>query len=91
MTNSGVSTVAKYFEEQQVKDIRLIGYDFLEDNNLHLKNKIIDLLICQKPQEQGYRGVMGLYNHLVLNTPIEKEQFMPIDIITRENYQYYSN
>ncbi len=91
VTNSRVSTVAKYFEEYQVKDIKLIGYDFLEDNILHLKNKTIDFLICQKPQEQGYRGVMSLYNHLVLNTPIEKEQFMPIDIITRENYQYYSN
>jgi len=34
---------------------------------------------------------MSLYYHLVLNTAIEKEQFMPIDIITKENYQYYSN
>lgn len=91
VTNSRVSTVAKYFEEHQIKGVKLIGYDFLEDNILHLKNKTIDFLICQKPQEQGYRGVMSLYDYLVLNTNIEKEQFMPIDIITRENYQYYSN
>ena len=91
VTNSRVSTVAKYFEENNIKDIKLIGYDFLEDNINYLKNKTIDFLVCQKPQEQGYRGLMNLYYHLVLNTTIEKEQFMPIDIITKENYQYYSN
>ena len=91
VTNSRVSTVAKYFEEHKVKGIKLIGYDFLADNIHYLKNKTIDFLICQKPQEQGYKGVMSLYDHLVLHTPIEKEQFMPIDIITRENFQYYSN
>lgn len=91
VTNSRVSTVAKYFEENNIKDIKLIGYDFLEDNIYYLKNKTIDFLVCQKPQEQGYRGIMSLYNHLVLHSAIEKEQFMPIDIITKENYQYYSN
>ena len=91
VTNSRVATVAKYFEEHKIKNIKLIGYDFLEDNINYLKSKTIDFLICQKPQEQGYRGLMSLYNHLVLNTSIDKEQFMPIDIITRENYQYYSN
>jgi len=91
VTNSRVSTVAKYFEEHKISGVKLIGYDFLEDNIHYLKNKTIDFLICQKPQEQGYRGLMSLYYHLVLNTTIEKEQFMPIDIITKENYQYYSN
>ncbi|MDQ8003556.1 MAG: LacI family DNA-binding transcriptional regulator [Pedobacter sp.] len=91
VTNSRVSTVARYFEENKIKDIKLIGYDFLEDNINYLKNKTIDFLICQKPQEQGYRGLMSLYYHLVLHSNIEKEQFMPIDIITKENYLYYSN
>lgn len=91
VTNSRVATVAKYLERHNITGVKLIGYDFLEDNIHYLKNKTIDFLICQKPQEQGYRGLMSLYYHLVLNTNIEKEQFMPIDIITKENYQYYSN
>ncbi|WP_343532589.1 LacI family DNA-binding transcriptional regulator [Pedobacter sp.] len=91
VTNSRVATVARYFDENKIEGIKLIGYDFLEDNIHYLKNKTIDFLICQKPQEQGYKGVMSLYDHLVLNANIEKEQFMPIDIITRENFQYYSN
>jgi LacI family transcriptional regulator len=91
VTNSRVATVAKYIEEEKIKGVKLIGYDFLEDNIQYLQNRTIDFLICQKPQEQGYKGIMSLYNHFVTNNSIDKEQFMPIDIITRENYQYYSN
>jgi len=34
---------------------------------------------------------MTLYNYLVHSTTIEREQFMPIDILTVENYVYYKN
>lgn len=91
VTNSRVSAVARYIAENRIDGIRLIGYDFLEENIEYLKNRVIDFLICQKPREQGYRGLMSLYHHLVLNVPVEKEQYMPIDIVTRENYQYYNN
>lgn len=91
VSNSRVFTIAKYFEEQGIRDVKLIGYDFLPQNIEYLQKNIIDFLICQKPQEQGYKGIISLYQHLVLQTGIEKEQFMPIDIITAENYQYYRN
>lgn len=91
VTNSRVSAVARYLEENNMSGIKLIGYDFLEENIHYLKSSVIDFLICQKPREQGYRGLMSLYQHLALNLPVEKEQYMPIDIVTRENYQYYNN
>ena len=82
VTNSRVLSVARFL---------LMGYDFLEANVDFLKKNIIDFLICQKPQEQAYRGLMTLYNKLVLSLEIEKTVFMPIDIITRENYAFYNN
>jgi len=91
VTNSRVSAIARYLEESNQKYIKLIGYDFLEANIEYLKKGSIDFLICQKPQEQGYKGIMALYSHLVHSVPVEKEQFMPIDIITKENYIYYKN
>ena len=91
VTNSRVFSVARFLKESGTKDILLIGYDFLEENIEHLKNQVIDFLICQKPQEQGYKGVMALFQHLILNVPIDKTYFMPIDIITKENYSFYRN
>jgi LacI family transcriptional regulator len=56
-----------------------------------LKDGDIDFLICQKPGEQAYKGIMSLYQHIVLNSGADRMQFMPIDIITKENYQFYKN
>jgi LacI family transcriptional regulator len=91
VTNSRVLSVARYLEENGLEDILLMGFDFLEENVKYLQKNIIDFLICQKPQEQAYRGVFALYNKLVLEVDVEKVTFMPIDIITRENYKYYNN
>lgn len=91
VTSSRVRYVARYLETAGKGDILVMGYDFLPDNVAWLQKGMIDFLICQKPQEQAYRGIMTLYQHLVLGAPVEKEYFMPIDIITRENYMYYKN
>jgi LacI family transcriptional regulator len=91
VTNSRVLSVARYLEEAKLNDYLLMGYDFLDDNVEFLKKNIIDFLICQKPQEQGYRGMIALYNKMVLSLNVDKTTFMPIDIITRENYKFYNN
>ena len=91
VTNSRVSIVAKYLESAGLGDIILLGYDFINENVNYLKKGTIDFLICEKPQEQGYRGIMALFQHLVFSKPMEKRYFMPIDIITKENYQFYRN
>lgn len=90
VTNSRVSGVAHYLEKID-KNVILIGYDYLEENINYLKKDVIDFLICQKPIEQAYKGVMALYQHLAFSTPVEKIHFMPIDIITKENYSFYKN
>lgn len=91
VTNSRVSSVAHYLEEEKIENIKLIGFDFLTENIEYLKKQTIDFLICQKPIEQGYRGIMALYTHFVHASPIEKVYHMPIDIITKENHQFYRN
>lgn len=91
VTNSRVFSVARFLEKRGLDDILLIGYDFIEENIEYLKSGRINFLICQKPEEQGYRGVMALYHHLILKIPIGSIDYMPIDIITKENYEFYKN
>ncbi|HEY4153984.1 MAG TPA: substrate-binding domain-containing protein [Puia sp.] len=91
VTNSRVSVLARYLEKAGLNDMLLLGYDFVKDNVTYLKKGVIDFLICEKPQEQGYRGIMTLFQHLVFSSPIEKKYLMPIDIITKENCQFYRN
>ena len=91
VTNSRVFYVAKYLVEKNIKNIALVGYDFIEKNLNYLNQGVIDFLICQKPKAQGYRGVMTLYNKLVRNEEVKKTHYMSIDIITKENYKFYKN
>ncbi|WP_017260077.1 LacI family DNA-binding transcriptional regulator [Pedobacter arcticus] len=89
VTNSRVSSVAKYIQEHKLQHLLLLGFDFLPQNIDFLKKNVIDFLICQKPQEQGYKAIIALYNKLVHNINTEKINFMPIDIISRENFMFY--
>ncbi|MFW5821577.1 MAG: substrate-binding domain-containing protein [Bacteroidota bacterium] len=89
VTNSRVYRVADFLEKQNIRNISLLGYDLLPQNVEALKKGTIDFLISQKPEQQGYMGIITLFNKLVLQKNIEKSQYIPIDIITRENIDYY--
>src|SRR5690606_2837246 len=91
VTNSRVFTVAKYFEKNNIRGIKLVGYDYLRQNLQYVENDIIDFLICQKPIEQGYQALLTLYDYFINQSSVDKIQFMPIDIITKENYRFYKN
>src|SRR5690606_22355087 len=89
VTNSRAFSVARYLDEYKNKNVHLIGYDFLKQNVEYFNKGIINFLICHIPEEQGYKGIMSLYHHLALSLPVERIYFMPIDIITKENQEFY--
>lgn len=91
VTNSRVSTVAKYLKKNEGSSPILIGFDYTKENLSFLKEGSIDFLICQKPREQGYKGIIALYQFIVHAKNAEKNNFMPIDIITTENCDFYVN
>ena len=83
--NSRVYIVAKFIKENKLKDIRVIGYELLKQNLEYLNNGIIDFLIHQKPEEQGYMGINHLYKKSVLKEHVEDLHYMPLEIIVQEN------
>ena len=91
VTNSRVNTVASFLKNSHRTSVSLIGYDFVQDNVKYLENNVIDFLICHRPEDQAYRGVMALYQKLVMNAAVSKLNYMPIDIVTKENYEFYQN
>ncbi len=91
VTNSRVGSVAGFLEKYNIKNRLVVGYDLIEENIRFLKKGWIDFLICHRPVEQGYRGMMSLYQHLVRDAEVAKTYYMPIDIVSRENCDYYRN
>lgn len=90
VTNALTFLVASYIESNNSQNrIRIIGYDLIKENVAYLKNSVIDFLISQSPVTQGYQGIQLLYRKLVLNQDIDDKIMMPIDIVTKENIEFY--
>lgn len=84
--NSRAYIVAGFLAQQNIKGIRIIGYDLLKENITYLNSGVIDFLINQKPEEQGYTGINYLYKKIILHENLNENHFMPLDIIVKENY-----
>ena len=91
VTNSRVGSVAEYLEKSGRQQVFMVGYDYLDDNIAFLKKGLINFLICHKPIEQGHKGIVHLYQSIVHNTHVQKDYFMPIDIVSKGNFNLYSN
>lgn len=88
--NSRVSVIASYFRKRKIKDVRLIGIDLTEDNVKEVNNGCVDFLLGQRPEQQGYMAIKLLIQYLIYGSKVQIENYMPLDIITRENLDLYS-
>lgn len=88
VTSSKVYRVARLLEKIGKSQIRIVGYDLIPKNTTYLKKDLIDFLINQRPEEQGYKALYALFDHLVSRKTVEGMNLTPIDIITKENIDY---
>ena len=83
-----MESVPEFIKKNGIKGIKIVGYDLLEKNVAYLNHGIIDFLINQNPEHQGYLGVNYLYKKLMLKEEIPFENQMPLEIIVKENCIY---
>lgn len=89
--NSKVYLLAKHFKAINQSKIILIGYDLLKSNVQYLKEGVINCLIAQRPDKQAYFSVRDMCKELIFNQKIKKVNFVPIDILLKENIEDYLN
>jgi LacI family transcriptional regulator len=89
VTNSQVYYLGRILEQLERLNIRVIGHDLINENISFLRKGIIDFLICQRPEEQGYSAIITLFENIVLKKDVKNENYTSIDIITKENLDYY--
>lgn len=89
--NSTCHVLANYLKVRNRKLTYLVGYDLIEKNKVLLKEGYIDLLIGQRPELQGYRALKVITDKLLLNLQAERVNYMPIDLLIKENIDYYQN
>lgn len=90
VTNSKVNLVAGFFDLFNNRP-KIIGYDLIPKNIDLLLHSKIDFLLNQKPESQGYVATNLLFDQIVRKEKVKKDNYTSIDIITRENIEYYSS
>jgi LacI family transcriptional regulator len=89
--NSKVYRIARHLEALNHTNVRLIGYDLLDQNVVHLQQGIITCLIAQRPDKQAYFSVRDMCRQLIFKQEINKINYVPIDLLLKENIEYYMN
>jgi LacI family transcriptional regulator len=89
--NSSCHILANYLKVRDFGKIYVVGYDLIEKNRALLKEGIIKLLICQRPESQGFNAIKALTSKIILGIDPEKINFMPIDLLIKQNVDYYKD
>ena len=89
--NSKVHRLAKLLVDLKQDNLKLIGYDLLKQNVEYLKSGVINVLIAQRPDKQSYSTVRDMCKQLIYKQGVKKINYMPIDILMKENIDDYMN
>jgi LacI family transcriptional regulator len=86
ITNCMAHRVAEAVKRQKIRrPFFLVGYDLIPKNRELLREGGIDVIISQRPEEQGRQALLYLYRHIVLGQHIPPQINIPLDIYLKEN------
>ena len=91
--NSSIHIIADFLREKmpQHPHVTLLGYDAVNANVECIKNGSADFLIAQHPQTQGLDCFRSMFNSCVLKMNIPRDHYMAIELLTKENIDYYKD
>lgn len=89
--NSRGNFIANYLSVNNITGVKMICMDLTSANVEALKNEQIDFLIGQGPEYQGFFAMKTLLEFLVFKQPVSVQNYVQLDILTKETIGYYKN
>ncbi|MCL2651600.1 MAG: LacI family DNA-binding transcriptional regulator [Candidatus Azobacteroides sp.] len=89
--NSRGNIIADYFRKENIKGVKFICIDLTETNIKALKDNYIHFIMGQRPDQQGYMALEAFFQYLIYGKKVKFDNYMPIDIITKENVDLFIN
>ena len=87
--NSHGNIIADFLKKNKKQDVKLVCMDLTDPNVNALKEGSIEFLINQNPEQQGSMAKKTVLEHLVLKITGKMENFLPMEIITKETIDLY--
>lgn len=89
VTTSKAYLVAGYLKERRISNIKIVGYDLVPRNVSFLQSGLISFIINQNARGQGFWSLQLMAEHLVMKKEIPMMKYLPLDIIVKENLNYF--
>ena len=87
--NSKAHLVGSFLQKTNRRNIQIMGYDMVPKNVECIHNGSISFLIAQHAYQQGYASIDALFNAIVMKRQVNPVNYMPIEILTKENVDFY--
>jgi len=87
--NSKAHLVGEFLLHSNRRDIQIMGYDMVPKNEVCVREGSISFLIAQHAYRQGYSCIESLFEAIVLKKKVNPVNYMPIELLTRENVEFY--
>ena len=81
--------VGEFLLRTNRRNVQIMGYDMVQKNANCLREGSISFLIAQHALMQGYYCVDTLFRAIVLKTKVKPVNYMPIEILSIENVDFY--
>lgn len=91
--NSSINIIGNFLHENMpdYPHVTLLGYDAVQPNVECLKNGYVDFLVAQHPHDQGLNCFRSMFNSCVLHIKQKKEHYVAIELLTKENIDFYKD
>ena len=87
--NSKAHLVGQFLQKTNRRNVQIMGYDMVPKNEECIRQGSISFLIAQHAYQQGYSSVDALFNAIVMKRAVNPVNYMPIEILTKENVDFY--
>ncbi len=87
--NSKAHLVGNFLLRSNRRNVQIMGYDMVPQNAECVRQGSISFLIAQHGYMQGYACIETLFNAIVLKKEVDPVNYMPIELLTKENINFY--
>lgn len=89
VSTSKTHVIAEFLDREEIRGIKLLGYDLITKNIDLLNQGLIHFLINQNPRRQIEVAIKTMCNYLLYKTIPDISIHFPLEIITRTNLASY--
>ena len=87
--NSKAHLVGQFLLRTNRRNVQIMRYDMVPKNAECVRQGSISFLIAQHAYMQGYACIETLFQAIVLKKEVTPVNYMPIELLTKENIEFY--